>query len=88
MDSAAAQSALADETGAAAEDCCNDAETAAMTDELCKTGSQCSSSGACVLPLFHARLALPVATATPLPALVALIPSIDPSGVWRPPSLS
>jgi hypothetical protein len=87
MDHAGGQTASVDESAQAAEDCCNDAETASKTGKLCKTDIPCSSASACVLPSFHAHLPSAQASA-PVPALTALIVSFDPSGVWRPPSLS
>jgi len=76
-----------DDSAQAAGDCCNDAETAANTGKLCKTDTPCGSSSACVLPSFHAYI--PSAQASdPVSALTALVASFDPTGVWRPPSLS
>jgi hypothetical protein len=67
--------------------CCNDADTVAKTGKLCKTDVPCGSLGACVLPSF--RVWLPATPASdPLPAKQTQHSSIDPSGVWRPPTLS
>jgi hypothetical protein len=88
MEHAGSQSASVDELAQTTGDCCNDAETAARTGKLCKTDIPCSSSGACVLPLFHPLLPSVQASEAPVPALAALIASFDASGVWRPPSLS
>ncbi|MDZ7892154.1 MAG: hypothetical protein U5L73_10415 [Rhodoferax sp.] len=88
MDHAGGESAFVGESVQAADDCCNDAETAAKTGKLCKTDSPCSTSGACVPPMLHAHLPLAPASQDLAPASTALIASFDPSGIWRPPSLS
>ncbi|MGQ5524228.1 hypothetical protein ACUHMQ_13355 [Chitinimonas sp. PSY-7] len=87
MDHAGGQTASVDESAQVAGDCCNDAETAAKTGKLCKTDIPCSSASACVLPSFHVHTPSAQASA-PEPALSGFIASFDPSGVWRPPSLS
>ena len=68
-----------------ADDCCNDAETQALTGQMCKTGQTCPSSSVTgftelVLPGIAPVALAPVASATPF----AL--STDPSNVWRPPT--
>lgn len=68
-------------------DCCNDADTAATTGELCKTDSPCGPSSACVLPSVPADVYVARDT-NPVRALTASIAAFDPSSVWRPPSLS
>lgn len=87
MDHDGSTSMSVDDSAQATGDCCNDAETAAKTGKLCKTDTPCGSSSACVLPSFHEHI--PSAQAShPVSALDALIATFDPSGVWRPPSLS
>lgn len=80
-------SASSGEPAQATGDCCNDAETAAKTGKLCKTDTPCGSSSACVLPSFYTHIPL-VQAANPVFALNAPITTVDPSGIWRPPSLS
>lgn len=80
-------SASAHEMVQAEGDCCNDADTAAKTGQLCKTDMPCGTSSAFGLPSFHAHVPSAQASA-PVPALTAPIAASDPSGVWRPPTLS
>jgi hypothetical protein len=79
--------ASVDEAAQAVGDCCNDAETAAKTGKLCKTDTPCGSSNGYVLASFHTCVSSAQA-ADPLPTLTAVIAKFDPSGIWRPPSLS
>lgn len=68
-------------------DCCNDADTAAKTGKLCKTGQTCS------VPVVGAIASLPLPE--PIVAESCLVPtarlitlSFDLVAVWRPPTLS
>jgi hypothetical protein len=68
-------------------DCCNDADTAARTGKLCKTGQSCS------VPVVFAVASLPLPEL--IPASSCLVPtaslitlSFDHVAVWRPPTLS
>jgi len=81
-----AEATAVDETVEATADCCNDAETAARTGKHCKYDMPCQLAGAGVLPTSGFRAFPPPSTA-PVPALVVLNVSFEPSGVWRPPSL-
>ena len=66
-------------------DCCNDAETAASTGQLCKIGQVCPSpfaTGITGLSLASSATAASAPDATAL----AFALSTDPSGVWRPPT--
>lgn len=78
-------SAMPDAT-AAADDCCNDADTAAKTGKPCKPGFGCN------LPnVGTVALQVPVQAPTScglLPTADRITPSFDPSGVWRPPTFS
>lgn len=69
----------------AANDCCNDAETAARTGQPCKADMPCNPFGAFAVLSVHARLS-PVPESGPMPAPAAPAASSDPSDVWRPPS--
>jgi hypothetical protein len=74
-------SAMADAGG----DCCNDAETAASTGQLCKTGQVFPSPS--VTGVTGLALAAPApAASAPHATALAFALSTDPSGVWRPPS--
>ena len=87
MDHDVGLSTSVDESAQAVGDCCNDAETAAKTGKHCKTDTPCGSSSHCILPLLYAYI--PYAQASdPVVALTVQIVTFDPSGVWRPPSLS
>lgn len=70
-----------------ASDCCNDAETAAKTGKLCKTGQECSLSQ--LFPLISRQLPnqIPLAT-TPRVAGKLSSPSFNLPDIWRPPTLS
>jgi hypothetical protein len=68
-------------------DCCHDADTAAKTGKRCKSGQDCQVVHPLILPA--------TVTLSPAPALSLLVPttehlfpSSDPTGVWRPPTLS
>ena len=68
-------------------DCCNDADTAAKTGKLCKTGQSCS------VPVVFVTASLPLQE--PILGSPCLIPtarlvtaSFDPPALWRPPTLS
>jgi hypothetical protein len=68
-------------------DCCNDAETAAKTGKLCKTGQAGNFPSPGALASAPAPMQTPassrlVATATPIPL------SADSASVWRPPTIS
>lgn len=72
---------------AAADDCCNDADTAGRTGEPCKSGQECSVSHA------FAVASLTLADHAPAAGRIAPSanrhpPSFDPSAVWRPPIIS
>lgn len=70
-----------------ADDCCNDAETAAKTGKLCKTGQAGNLSSPFAVTSFQAPMQLPVSS--PLVPMAKFTPlSFDPSGVWRPPTIS
>jgi hypothetical protein len=71
-----------------ADDCCNDAATAAQTGKLCKTSAPCSSvSNACMLP--SARAKLPAVQGGNLaPVVQPHNTSFTSPSVWRPPLLS
>lgn len=66
--------------------CCNDAETAKKTGQLCKTGQTCSSSSSGLLPSLHLLL-VPFAPVVP-PTVALAIPTFYPLDLWRPPILS
>ena len=68
-------------------DCCNDAETAAKTGKLCKTGLECSLSQVFIVVPRQSPDQKPVAT-TPLVAGSLFLPSFNPHDIWRPPTLS
>lgn len=68
----------------AADDCCNDAETAAKTGQPCKVDMPCNPLGAFAVPSGHARLS-PTQSSSPLPAPAAPAASSDPTDIWRPP---
>lgn len=68
-------------------DCCNDAETAAKTGKLCKTGQQCSLSQVFTLASRQLPDQRPLAI-TPRVAGKLFSPSFNLSDIWRPPSLS
>ncbi len=67
-------------------DCCNDAETALKTGKVCKTDTQCGSSSAFVHAIQAYRAVAQASDSWS--ALTALIATLDPSSVWRPPTLS
>lgn len=78
---------IAMDMSGSAGDCCNDADTAAKTGKLCKTGQTCS------VPAAFATASLPLqepilgsSCLVPTARLVTL--SFDPPAVWRPPTLS
>lgn len=78
---------IAMDMSGAAGDCCNDADTAAKTGKLCKTGQTCS------VPVVGAIASLPlpepiVAASCPVPTPSLVTASFDPLAVWRPPTLS
>ncbi|HEX4584727.1 MAG TPA: hypothetical protein VH183_07845 [Burkholderiaceae bacterium] len=67
--------------------CCNDADTAAKTGKICKTGQACPAAGAWLVSSTPSCSFLPLAA--PLvrsPQPFALC--VDPRGRWRPPALS
>jgi len=70
-----------------ADDCCNDADTAAKTGKLCKTGQACNMSSACAIAPLQVPMHVPASPClVPTAGFVTL--SFDPSGVWRPPTSS
>lgn len=77
-------------SGAAAEacpmqHCCNDAETYGKTGKICKTGQECQSSFQ--FPHTFSVQVTPITMQSISIAHVALfVPTIDPSGIWRPPA--
>jgi len=78
---------IAMDMSGAAGDCCNDADTAAKTGKLCKTGQSCS------VPVVGAIASLPlpeliVAASCPVPTARLVTLSFDLVAVWRPPTLS
>lgn len=78
---------IAMDMSGAAGDCCNDADTAAKTGKLCKTGQTCS------VPVVFAIASLPlpepiVATSCLVPTARLVTLSFDLVAVWRPPTLS
>ena len=67
--------------------CCNDADMAAQSGKLCKTGQQCSAPALGVtvrLARPSVNAALDLFSALPPPRIAAF----DPASIWRPPSLS
>jgi hypothetical protein len=68
-------------------ECCNDAGAISGTGEPCKTDMPCCSTSSLSIPSLHVHI--PSAKApTPRPVAVTLMPSLEPSGIWRPPALS
>lgn len=68
-------------------DCCNDADTAAKTGKLCKSGQPVNLTFSWAVDSFQAPLQIPVSSC--LVATTGFMPlSLDPSAVWRPPTLS
>ena len=68
-------------------DCCNDAATAAQTGQLCKSGHDCSTPVAYVLP----QPAMHLVIATERVQISVVTPhrlTDPPDAVWRPPALS
>ncbi len=85
-DMVAMQADVASEAMADHGDCCNDAATAALTGELCKTGQECQApTGWLTAPSQPVVQAQPTSvllvTAAPTP------PRGAPASVWRPPTL-
>ena len=73
-------------TASAAEhDCCNDADTAAKTGKMCKTGQDCSVSAQYPAGIYSSFF-LPVEQSTQYSSLVLFVRSFDASSVWRPPA--
>ena len=72
---------------AAMADCCNDAETAAKTGKQCKTNQSCSASP--LVMIFSAPTWHFVATDrnAALNTTVS-VPTVTPTDLWRPPTLS
>lgn len=74
-------------TSASGHDCCNDADTAARTGQLCKMGQECTAPMTYLLP--PSMLQLDVASqrnciaSFPIP-----LHTRPPAAVWRPPSLT
>lgn len=69
----------------AGHDCCNDADTAAKTGQMCKTGEHCPFSVQ-YPPSVASSLFLPVEQSTLFPSLVLTVRSFDATSVWRPPA--
>lgn len=67
-------------------DCCNDADTAARTGKVCKTGQECPVGGIGPIMSFQAASPTPM---DPLRLVFRARAMFDsgPSGVWRPPTL-
>lgn len=78
--------AMMDDSGGAG-DCCNDAETAAKTGKVCKTGQECSLSQMFTLISHQLPAQRPLAT-TPKVACTVSSPSVNLPDIWRPPTLS
>ena len=69
------------------DDCCNDADMAAKTGSPCKTGQACSPTGAFMgLSSKIETHALPASL--PVQMVTLIPPSLNPSAIWRPPTLS
>jgi hypothetical protein len=66
-------------------DCCNDADTAAKTGKMCKTGDHCPFS-AQYPPSVVSSFFLSVEQNTLYPSLVLTVRSFDANSVWRPPA--
>lgn len=76
-----------DQQAMADHDCCNDAETAAKTGKMCKTGQDCPVSA--LYPASSiSSLPLSVAPTTQYLSLVLSVRTFDASSVWRPPALA
>jgi hypothetical protein len=68
-------------------DCCNDAETAAKTGKSCKADQDCSISN--VVILFSVPSWNFVSTDRRLArASIPFVPTLAPTDLWRPPTLS
>jgi hypothetical protein len=68
-------------------DCCNDAETAAKTGEFCKADQDCSISN--VVLFFSVSSWNFASTDRCLArASIAFVPTLAPTDLWRPPTLS
>lgn len=68
-------------------DCCNDAATAAKTGKSCKADQDCSISN--VVILFSVPSWNFVSTDRRLArANIAFVPTLAPTDLWRPPTLS
>ncbi len=68
-------------------DCCNDAATAAKTGESCKAGQDCSISN--VVMFFSDPSWNLVSTDRRLaPTNIPFVPTLAPTDLWRPPTLS
>lgn len=82
-----AQATMADmdQQAMADHDCCNDAETAAKTGKMCKTGQDCPVS-ALYPASFVSSLPLSVAPTMQYPSLVLSVRTFEASSVWRPPT--
>lgn len=72
---------------AATHDCCNDAEAAAKTGSLCKTGQECNLPHTFTLASLQAPVQAPVATPV-TPTGNPFSPSFTPPDIWRPPTFS
>jgi hypothetical protein len=74
-------------TSAGSHDCCNDADTAARTGQLCKMGQECTAPMTYLLP--PSMLQQGVATQRIFFAsLPVTLHTRPPAAVWRPPSLT
>ena len=69
------------------DDCCNDAETAAKTGKLCKTGQACNLSFSFAVTSVHAPTQAPASSCFVTGAMLTM-PSVGHSGIWRPPTFS
>lgn len=77
---------MASDATVGAGSCCNDADTAAKTGKLCKTGQECSLSTSAIMSL-QTTLLDPMSSPQVVTTLF-MTPALHPSAVWRPPSFS
>lgn len=68
-------------------DCCNDAETAAKTGELCKADQNCSVSPLVIFSSAPTYSHISTIRNTAL-NIIPRVPDSSPSDLWRPPTLS
>lgn len=82
-----AMDVVAMDAASAADDCCNDADTAGRSGEPCKSGQECGVAHAFML-VSHQLAARAPASCLIAPIAELAPPSFDPSAVWRPPTTS